>query len=69
MKWKNSIPFNDDDLKIYEAYELACKIEDCYQKHDVSIKIVKKDYNPCYGDGFKFNVNLKGKTRVEKFEN
>lgn len=67
-KWGTGIPFSDEDLKMYRARELAKKIEDCYKHYDVRIKIRKKGYNPCCGDGFKFEVKLKDGTRVEKIE-
>lgn len=68
MKKWNTIPFSADDLKLYQADELACKIEECYWKCNVSIKIRKKGYNPCYGDGFKFEVKLNDGTHVESVE-
>lgn len=67
-KWKDTIPFNEDDLKIYEALSLAEEIEKCYQDYNVQIKIQKKGYNPCYGDGFRFIAKLKGKTHIEEID-
>lgn len=52
--------------ELIEAYQKAVDIEDCFHEHDVKIKIRKKDYDPCYGDGFRFLVKLKDKTRVEQ---
>lgn len=67
-KWGSGIPFSNDDLKLYQARELAKEIEECYHDYDVQIKISKKGYNPCAGDGFKFQVKLGGRTRIEKID-
>lgn len=67
-KWSDTIPFSADDLKLYEADRLARKIEECYWDCNVSIKIRKKGYNPCCGDGFKFEIKLNGGTRIESVE-
>jgi len=67
-KWGSSIPFSDVDLKKYEARELAEEIEEFYQDHNVQVKIRKKGYDPCYRDGFKFQVKLGAQTRIEKIE-
>lgn len=67
-KWRDIIPFSADDLKLFEADRLACKIEECYWDCNVSIKIRKKGYNPCCGDGFKFEVKLNYGTRIESVE-
>ncbi|MCI8616608.1 MAG: hypothetical protein HFJ01_16255 [Lachnospiraceae bacterium] len=66
MKWSDKIPFNSGDLKFYYADELARRIEECYSEHNASIKIRKEGYDPRYGNGFKFEVNLKYGTSIEK---
>lgn len=66
MKWSDKIPLNSGDLKFYYADELARRIEECYSEHNASIKIRKEGYDPCYGNGFKFEVNLKYGTSIEK---
>lgn len=60
--------FCEQGPELIEAYHLAHKIEECFQKHNVLIKISKRDYNPCCGDGFKFIVKLKGSTRIDQVE-
>lgn len=65
-KWGSGIPFSNDDMKLYDARDLAEEIEECYQDYDIQIKISTKGYNPCAGDGFKFQVKLGGRTRIEK---
>lgn len=67
-KWSDTIPFSADDFKLIEADRLARKIEECYRDCNVSIKIRKKGYNPCCGDGFKFEVKLNSGTRIESVE-
>ena len=67
-KWRDIIPFSEEELKRYQADELACKIGECYWDYNVSIKICKEGYNPCYGDGFKFKVKLSAGTRIEMVE-
>ena len=67
-KWRDRIPFSEEDLKLYQADELARKIEECYWDYNVSIKIPKKGYNPCYGDGFKFRIKINSGTRIELVE-
>lgn len=67
-KWRDIIPFSEEDLKLCQADELARRIEECYWDCNVSIKIRKKGYNPCCGDGFKFEVKLNGGTRIELVE-
>ena len=67
-KWRDRIPFSEEDLKLYQADELARKIEECYWDCNVSIKIPKKGYNPCYGDGFKFRIKINSGTRIELVE-
>ena len=67
-KWGKGIPFSEEELKWYDAYGLACRIEECYWDNNVSIKIRKKGYNPCCGDGFKFEVRINGGTRIEVVE-
>ena len=67
-KWRDIIPFSEEDLKLYQADELACKIEECYWDCNVSIRIPKKGYNPCYGDGFKFRIKINAGTRIELVE-
>ncbi|MDE6053891.1 MAG: hypothetical protein K2G55_09045 [Lachnospiraceae bacterium] len=67
-KWSDTIPFSADDLRLIEADRLARKIEECYWDYNVSIKIRKKGYNPCCGDGFKFEVKLNSGTRIESVE-
>ena len=51
-----------------KAIRLAAEIENAYKNHKVPIKIPTKDYDPIYGDGFKFRVKLKKGITVEKFE-
>ena len=53
-KWKDGIP----GFPEYDAYELAHKIEECYKKHNASVKIHKSGPIPFYGNGYKFAVNL-----------
>ena len=67
-EWGDNIPFNDDDLKEYEIYNLACDIEDCFMEYNVPIKIRKKGYDPRYGNGYRFEVDLKYGTRIENVE-
>ena len=67
-KWRDRIPFSEEGLKLYQADELARKIEECYWDCNVSIKIPKKGYNPCYGDGFKFRIKINSGTRIELVE-
>ena len=65
-KWSDTIPVSYDDLKLHYADVVADAIEDCYSEYNVPIKIRKKGYDPCYGNGFKFEVNLKYGTPIEK---
>ncbi len=65
-KWSDIIPISYGDLKLYYADILADAIEDCYSEYNVPIKIRKKGYDPCYGNGYKFEVNLKYGTHIEK---
>lgn len=67
-RWGEGIPLCEEDLKMYKARELAEEIEESYQNHNVQLKIRKKGYNPCVGDGFKFQVKLGDRTRIEKIE-
>lgn len=67
-KWGACIPFSEDDLKMCKARELAEEIEESYRNHNVQVIIRKKGYNPCYGDGFKFQVKLGDRTRIENIE-
>lgn len=65
-KWRDTIPVSYGDLKLHYAVAVADAIEDCYSEYNVPIKIRKKGYDPCYGNGFKFEVNLKYGTPIEK---
>lgn len=65
-KWSDTIPVSYGDLKLHYAAVVADAIEDCYSEYNVPIKIRKKGYDPCYGNGFKFEVNLKYGTPIEK---
>ena len=66
-KWLDDFIFMENGPQLLKADQLARKIEEGYQAYNAPIKICKSDYNPCYGDGFKFIVKLKKKTQVEKF--
>lgn len=65
-KWSDTIPVSYGDLKLHYAAVVADAIEDCYSEYNVPIKIRKKGYDPSYGNGFKFEVNLKYGTPIEK---
>lgn len=66
--WFYMLPNEKIGPRYAEAIRLAAEIENAYKKHKVPIKIPPKNYDPIYGDGFKFRVDPKKDTSVEKFE-
>jgi len=65
MEWIDSIPLSPDETYLYNAYNLACRIEDYYEVYHIAIRIIKGGYDPRCGDGFKLKAKLIGETYFE----
>ena len=63
-KWKNNL-LNPLALS---AYNLAKNIEERFKKYGGELKIIKHGYNPLFGDGYKFKVNIEKSGSIKKME-
>lgn len=63
-KWRDNL-FNPFAIT---AYNQAKYIEERFKKYGGKLKIIKHDYNPLFGDGYKFKVNIDKSGDINKVE-